>query len=68
MCDTAIFAKRELEHLARLALADLVLDTLPYGAHTTATMHYGVPVLRPWARHLPAASPPACSLPPAFRN
>lgn len=35
------------EHLARLALADLVLDTLPYGAHTTASdaLWVGVPVL-----------------------
>jgi protein O-GlcNAc transferase len=44
-----IFAKRmPLEdHLARLKLADLVLDTLPYGAHTTASdaLWVGVPVL-----------------------
>jgi predicted O-linked N-acetylglucosamine transferase (SPINDLY family) len=44
-----IFAKRmSLEdHLARLKLADLVLDTLPYGAHTTASdaLWAGVPVL-----------------------
>jgi len=35
------------EHLARLALADLVLDTLPYNAHTTASdaLWVGVPVL-----------------------
>jgi predicted O-linked N-acetylglucosamine transferase (SPINDLY family) len=34
-------------HLARLTLADLVLDTLPYGAHTTASdaLWVGVPVL-----------------------
>ncbi len=34
-------------HLARLKLADLVLDTLPYGAHTTASdaLWVGVPVL-----------------------
>ena len=34
-------------HLARLKLADLVLDTLPYGAHTTASdaLWAGVPVL-----------------------
>jgi len=34
-------------HLARLRLADLVLDTLPYGAHTTASdaLWAGVPVL-----------------------
>src|SRR5258708_32184005 len=35
------------DHLARLKLADLVLDTLPYGAHTTASdaLWVGVPVL-----------------------
>jgi protein O-GlcNAc transferase len=47
--DRLIFAKRVSldEHLARLALADLVLDTLPYGAHTTASdaLWTGVPVL-----------------------
>jgi len=44
-----IFAKRMplQDHLARLKLADLVLDTLPYGAHTTASdaLWAGVPVL-----------------------
>src|SRR5262249_38652588 len=35
------------EHLARLALADLFLDTLPYNAHTTASdaLWMGVPVI-----------------------
>ncbi len=35
------------EHLARLALADLFLDTLPYNAHTTASdaLWAGLPVL-----------------------
>jgi predicted O-linked N-acetylglucosamine transferase (SPINDLY family) len=35
------------EHLARYALADLFLDTSPYGAHTTASdaLWAGVPVL-----------------------
>lgn len=35
------------EHLARLKQADLVLDTLPYNAHTTASdaLWVGVPVL-----------------------
>ncbi|MGL6042377.1 MAG: tetratricopeptide repeat protein, partial [Sandaracinobacteroides sp.] len=34
-------------HLARLALADLFLDTGPYGAHTSASdaLRAGVPVL-----------------------
>jgi predicted O-linked N-acetylglucosamine transferase (SPINDLY family) len=44
-----IFAQHEPSdrHLARLRLADLVLDTLPYGAHTTASdaLWAGVPVL-----------------------
>jgi predicted O-linked N-acetylglucosamine transferase (SPINDLY family) len=41
------------DHLARQALADLVLDTWPYGAHTTASdaLRMGVPVLT-----LPGAS------------
>src|SRR5207302_2122911 len=35
------------EHLARHARADLFLDTLPYGAHTTASdaLWAGLPVL-----------------------
>ncbi len=35
------------EHLARYAIADLFLDTFPYGAHTTAAdaMWMGVPIL-----------------------
>lgn len=35
------------QHLARLALADLVLDTLPYNAHTTASdaLWMGVPIV-----------------------
>jgi predicted O-linked N-acetylglucosamine transferase (SPINDLY family) len=44
-----IFAPRlpYADHLARLRLADLFLDTLPYGAHTTASdaLWSGVPVL-----------------------
>jgi protein O-GlcNAc transferase len=44
-----VFARRapNSQHLARLRCADLVLDTLPYGAHTTASdaLWAGVPVL-----------------------
>ncbi len=44
-----IFAKKMAhpEHLARYALADLFLDTAPYGAHTTASdaLWMGLPVL-----------------------
>lgn len=44
-----VFAERKLnaEHLARYPLADLFLDTAPYGAHTTASdaLWMGVPVV-----------------------
>ena len=44
-----IFADKQAnpEHLARLQLADLFLDSFPYGAHTTASdaLWMGVPVL-----------------------
>jgi protein O-GlcNAc transferase len=44
-----IFAKRAPmdEHIARMRLADLFLDTLPYNAHTTASdaLWAGLPVL-----------------------
>ncbi|MFT3778166.1 MAG: tetratricopeptide repeat protein [Ottowia sp.] len=44
-----VFAPRAAHgaHLARQPLADLFLDTLPYGAHTTASdaLRQGVPVL-----------------------
>lgn len=47
--DRLIFAKRagHDEHLARQQLADLFLDTLPYGAHTTASdaLRAGLPLL-----------------------
>jgi predicted O-linked N-acetylglucosamine transferase (SPINDLY family) len=42
----------QAEHLGRLQLADLVLDTAPYGAHTTASdaLFAGVPIVtRPGA-------------------
>lgn len=44
-----VFAKKiaNAHHLARYPLADLFLDTVPYGAHTTASdaLWMGVPVL-----------------------
>jgi predicted O-linked N-acetylglucosamine transferase (SPINDLY family) len=44
-----IFAEKKPnpEHVARYALADLFLDNLPYGAHTTAAdaMWMGIPIL-----------------------
>jgi predicted O-linked N-acetylglucosamine transferase (SPINDLY family) len=47
--DRIIFAERLplKEHLARLRLADLMLDTFPYGSHTTASdaLWMGCPVL-----------------------
>jgi len=47
--DRLIFAAPvpHVDHLARQALADLMLDTWPYGAHTTASdaLRMGVPLL-----------------------
>jgi protein O-GlcNAc transferase len=47
--DRLIFAPlvNHTEHLARLPLADLALDTFPYGAHTTASdaVRAGLPLL-----------------------
>jgi predicted O-linked N-acetylglucosamine transferase (SPINDLY family) len=47
--DRLVFAPElsQSEHLGRLQLADLVLDTAPYGAHTTASdaLWAGVPVV-----------------------
>jgi predicted O-linked N-acetylglucosamine transferase (SPINDLY family) len=44
-----VFAPRKVhrDHLARYVLADLILDSFPYGAHTTASdaLWMGVPVL-----------------------
>ncbi|MDR3415221.1 MAG: hypothetical protein P4L83_03455, partial [Nevskia sp.] len=44
------------DHLARYPLADLFLDTTPYGAHTTASdaLWMGVPVLTFLGRSFPA--------------
>jgi predicted O-linked N-acetylglucosamine transferase (SPINDLY family) len=43
----APYVPRDEDHLARLSLADLFLDTLPYNAHATASdaLWAGVPVL-----------------------
>ena len=43
----ASYVERPNDHLARLSLADLFLDTLPYGAHTSAAdaLRAGVPVV-----------------------
>lgn len=43
----APFTARQEDHLARLSLADLVLDTLPYNSHATAcdALWAGVPVI-----------------------
>jgi predicted O-linked N-acetylglucosamine transferase (SPINDLY family) len=54
-----IFASRvELmaDHLARYALADLFLDTHPYGAHTTAvdSLKAGIPVLTLMGQSFPS--------------
>jgi predicted O-linked N-acetylglucosamine transferase (SPINDLY family) len=47
--DRLIFAEHlpQIDHLGRLQLADLVLDTLPYNAHTTASdaLWSGVPLV-----------------------
>ncbi|MGE3966705.1 MAG: tetratricopeptide repeat protein [Dongiaceae bacterium] len=47
-----VFAPRrpKAQHLARLALADLMLDTFTYGGHTTASdaLAMGVPVVTCW--------------------
>ncbi|HYE34503.1 UDP-N-acetylglucosamine-peptide N-acetylglucosaminyltransferase [Methylocaldum sp.] len=47
--DRFVFAedRPQIEHLGRLGLADLMLDTLPYNAHTTASdaLWTGVPLV-----------------------
>ena len=47
--DRLVFAQRASnpDHIARYALADLFLDSMPYGAHTTAadSLWMGVPIL-----------------------
>ena len=53
-----IFAGRKSnpDHLARYVLADLILDSFPYGAHTTASdaLWMGVPVLTLAGRSFPS--------------
>jgi predicted O-linked N-acetylglucosamine transferase (SPINDLY family) len=56
--DRLIFADKlpNPDHLARYPLADLFLDSLPYGAHTTAadSLWMGVPILTLSGRSFPA--------------
>src|SRR5258708_3152736 len=49
------YIKRDDDHLARLSLADLFLDTLPYNAHATASdaLWAGVPVLTVVGKNFP---------------
>jgi protein O-GlcNAc transferase len=69
--DRLVFAEPvpHAEHLARQALADLVLDTWPYGAHTTASdaLRMAIPVLtlpgRSFASRVGASLLTALSLP-----
>lgn len=54
-----LFARREsqqADHLARMALADLFLDTLPYNAHATASdaLWAGLPLLTCTGHSFPA--------------
>jgi predicted O-linked N-acetylglucosamine transferase (SPINDLY family) len=66
-----IFAPKwpQAEHLARCALIDLVLDTLPYNAHTTCTdaLRMGVPMVtmmgRSFASRVGASMLAAADLP-----
>jgi len=65
----ASYAPRAEDHLARLQLADLFLDTLPYNAHTTASdaLWAGAPLVDmprqelrwPWSRRV-WFGPPDC--------
>ncbi len=71
-----IFAERmdHAEHLARLRLADLFLDTFPYNAHTTASdaLWVGLPVLtligRSFASRVGASLLNALDLPQLIAN
>ncbi|KPF57637.1 hypothetical protein IP88_16680 [alpha proteobacterium AAP81b] len=59
----------QAEHLARLGLADLFLDSFPYGAHTTASdaLSQGVPLVtragRSFASRVPTSLLHAAGLP-----
>lgn len=65
----APFTARQEDHLARLSLADLVLDTLPYNSHATAcdALWAGVPVVscmgRAFAGRVGASALKAAQLP-----
>jgi predicted O-linked N-acetylglucosamine transferase (SPINDLY family) len=65
----APFVRGQEDHLARLSLADLVLDTLPYNSHATAcdALWAGVPVLtcagRSFAGRVAASALTAAGLP-----
>jgi predicted O-linked N-acetylglucosamine transferase (SPINDLY family) len=65
----APFVESMDQHLSRLQLADLYLDTVPYNAHTTAAeaLWAGVPVLtcrgRSFAGRVGASVLSACALP-----
>ncbi len=70
----ASFEERIEVHLARLQLADVYLDTLPYNAHTTATeaLWAGVPVItcigKTFAGRVGASLLAACGIPELIRN
>lgn len=70
--DRLVFAPdmSQSDHLGRLQLADLVLDTAPYGAHTTASdaLWAGVPIVRKPETFLRHASPAVSCMPLAFQN
>ena len=64
-----VFADKKAnpEHLARYPLADLFLDSLPYGAHTTASdaLWMGVPILTLSGRSFASRVCAAWCAPPA---
>ena len=71
--DRILFAQRAArneDHLARLALADLALDTLPYNGHTTTSdaLWAGLPVLTCAGTRSRHALPPPCSARSACRS